>query len=200
MSIATYSDLVGAVGDWLDRDDLAARAPDFIALAEARLNRLLDDPDMELTATTVASGASTTLPDDFGSMVSISTGSGRHLSAMSAVDFSGIDQTISGTPRFYCLVDGSITFAPADAAATITMVYRRTIPALTATNTTNWLLTRAPDVYLYASLVQASAFIAEDDRLPVWKGALDEAIEELMRDGQKRRFGSAPVAPRIRRP
>lgn len=197
MSIATYSDLVTAVGDWLDRDDLAARAPDFIRLTEARLNRLLDDPDMEVVSEATASDTYTALPADFGAMVSITTGEGA-LSAMSAADFAGLDVQ-AGIPRYYTIVDGSITFAPGNSTASIRMVYRRTIPALTASNTTNWLLDRAPDAYLYGALVQASAFLAEDDRLPLWKGAFDEAIAELKEDGSRRKWGAGPLAPRIRR-
>lgn len=198
MSLAAYSDLVTAIGEWLDRDDLAARAPDFIRLAEARLDRLLSDPDMEVTSTATASGAATALPDDFGEMVSITTGEGP-LKAMGPADFAGIDATITGTPRFYTIADGSLSFAPADTDAEITMVYRRTIPALTAANTSNWLLARAPDCYLYGALVQAEAYLAEDDRLPLWKGAFDEAIEELRRDSARRKWGAGPIAPRIRR-
>lgn len=199
MSLASYSDLVTAVGDWLDRDDLADRAPDFIRLAEARLNRLLEDPDMEVISSSVAAGDATALPADFGSMVSISDGVGRQLKAIGPVEFAGIDRSISGTPIYYTLEDNSISFAPANATAAIRMVYRRTIPALSVSNTTNWLLDRAPDAYLYGSLVQAEAFLAEDDRLGTWKSAFDEAIDELRSDGHRRKWGAGPLAPRIRR-
>jgi hypothetical protein len=40
MSITTYSELQQAIADWLERADLAARIPDFIALFEATANRL----------------------------------------------------------------------------------------------------------------------------------------------------------------
>jgi len=80
------------------------------------------------------------------------------------------------------------------------MVYRRRIPALSATTTTNWLLDLAPDAYLYGALVQAEAFLAEDDRLPMWKAAFDEAINELRADADKRKWGAGPLAPRIDRP
>lgn len=195
----TYSALAEAIAAWLDRDDLTTRIPTFIRLAEARLNRLLDDPDMEVTSTTTASGPATALPTDFGSMVSITTGEGA-LAPMSAAEFAGIDSTVSGIPRFYTIVDGAISFAPSSEDATITMVYRRTIPALTSTDTTNWLLTRAPDVYLYGALVQASAYLVEDDRVSAWKGAFDEAIAELLADGARRKWGAGTIAPRVRRP
>jgi hypothetical protein len=199
MSIATFTELKTVIGDWLDRDDLAARASDFIRLTEVRLNRLLDDPDMEQISTATASGASTALPDDFGSMVSISDGIGRPLMPMGSGEFSGIDRSIAGEPRYYTIEDGSITFAPANSTAAIRMVYRRTIPALTEAAPTNWLLTRAPDVYLYGALVQASAFLAEDDRIGLWKSAFDEAIAELRSDGARRKWGAGPLAARVRR-
>lgn len=199
MSIATYSELVTAIGDWLDRDDLATRAPDFIQLAEARLNRLLEDPEMEVTSTITATGDYTALPSDFGAMVSVSTGDGR-LSAVGPVEYASYDTSVTGTPRHYTIVDGSIAFAPRNSSAVIRMVYRRRLPALTAASPINWLLSLAPDVYLYGSLVQASAFLAEDDRLDLWKSAFDEAIAELRAEGSRRKWGSGPIGPRVRRP
>jgi hypothetical protein len=198
MSISTYAELVTAVGDWLDRDDLTARVPTFIQLAEARLNRLLEDPEMDVTVTTAATGDATALPADFGSMVSVSVGDGQ-LAATGPVEFAGYDTTISGNPRRYMIVDGAISFWPGDGSASIRMVYRRRLPALTVSNTTNWLLTLAPDAYLYGALVQASAFLAEDDRLELWKMSFDEAIGELRADGSRRKWGAGPIAPRIRR-
>jgi hypothetical protein len=80
------------------------------------------------------------------------------------------------------------------------MVYRRRLPALGTANQTNWLLTLAPDAYLYGALVQAEGFLAEDDRVAGWKAMFDEAIAELRQDGDRRKFGAGPIAPRIHRP
>ncbi len=198
MALATYSELEVAVGEWLDRDDLAARVPDFIRLTEARLNRLLEDPEMELIASLVAAGEYTPLPADYGAMVSISTGDGP-LDAMGSVEFAGLDRAVTGTPRFYTITDGAVSFAPFNFTTPITLVYRRTLPGLSETNATNWLLDRAPDVYLYGTLLQASAFLVEDDRVGLWKSAFDEAVQELRIDAGRRKWGAGPIAPRINR-
>jgi hypothetical protein len=42
MAIGTYSELQTAVANWLGRDDLTDRIPEFIDLAEARLSRALE--------------------------------------------------------------------------------------------------------------------------------------------------------------
>ena len=198
MSLDTYTGLLGEVADYLDRTDLTAKIPTYIRLTEARLNRLLEDPDMEVISSATAAGEYTALPADFGSMVSISTGDGA-LTRIGSVEFAALDRTITGTPRFYTITDRALSFAPFDLTTPITLIYRRTIPALTATATTNWLLTRAPDLYLYGSLVQASAYLDDENKVGLWKGAFDEAIEELRRDASRRKWGAGPIAPRIRR-
>ena len=47
MAISNYTELKTAVANWLDRDDLTDRIPEFIALAESRFNRLLRIRAME---------------------------------------------------------------------------------------------------------------------------------------------------------
>jgi hypothetical protein len=50
MSLASYSDLQAALGNWLDHSIFAPRYPDFIALFEATANRRLRTRAMEATA------------------------------------------------------------------------------------------------------------------------------------------------------
>ena len=38
MALSTFSDLKASVADWLARSDLTAQIPDFIRLAEVRIN------------------------------------------------------------------------------------------------------------------------------------------------------------------
>lgn len=195
--ITTYTELVAAVGDWLDRGDLAVRAGTFIQLVEARLNRLLEDPNMEVRLSGTAVSDATPLPADFGSMVSISTGSGN-LEAVGSVELAGYP-SITGSPRAYGIVNNSLFFAPRNPSTPYTLVYRRRIPALTDAAPTNWLLTLAPDLYLYGALLQAEAFLSEDSRVALWKAAFDEALSELQTDGSRRKWGAGPLSPRIRR-
>ena len=64
-TIGDYEDLVTKVGDWLDRDDLAAQIPDFIAMVEARLNRVLRSVNSEASALWSVSDEFYALPSDF---------------------------------------------------------------------------------------------------------------------------------------
>jgi hypothetical protein len=200
VTIATYSELVTELEAYLNRADYTPRIPTFIALTEARLNRLLDDPEMEVRATAVGTGQFTALPSDFKRLVGVSVGGPYYnLEQVSGSAITSLDQTITGNPRKYAIVDGSITFAPIDSAANITMLYVRRIPALTAAAPTNWLLTLAPDLYLYGCLVQANIYGWQDERVPGFRALFDEAIEELKTDGANRRWGSAPLRPALGR-
>jgi hypothetical protein len=200
MTIATYTELVTELEAYLKRTDYTPRIPTFVALTEAKLNRLLDDPEMEVRATATGTGQYTPLPTDFKRMVGISVGGPYfNLEQVSGADIIGMDQTITGNPRYYAIVDGSITFAPINSAANMTLLYIRRIPPLTAAAPTNWLLTLAPDLYLYGCLMQANIYGWQDERVPGFKALYEEAIEELKRDGDNRRWGSAPLAPRLGR-
>lgn len=182
--ISTYTDLVAAVDDWLDLGGIAnARIPTAIQMVEARLNRLLEDPNMEVATTLPLVADAATLPDDFGTLVSAS------------FDLPG-----SANAYAYTISDGELQFDGAPPSSSAVLVYRRRIPALTASNPTNWLLTIAPDVYLYGCLVQIEGYDADDSRVSGWKSLYDEAVAELDRDGARRKWGAGPLGPRVYRP
>jgi hypothetical protein len=189
-----YANLLALVADTLDRDDVATRLPDWLTLVEARLNRLLQDPDMEVVTTLTGDGAA--LPADFGEMIALGTADDNRLTPISNVEYASI-RPLSGTSRLYTIREGKVYYAPG--SVNPTLVYRRRIPALTSTNTANWLLDRAPDVYFYGVLLQANAWDVDNEAASGWKALWDEAIDELRTDGARRKWGAGPLAPRIRR-
>ena len=71
MAISNYSELQTAVANWLDRDDLAARIPEFITLCEARFNRSLRIRAMEtldISVDTVSGTSTVALPTGYVQM------------------------------------------------------------------------------------------------------------------------------------
>jgi hypothetical protein len=189
-----YADLLADVADTLDRDDVESRLPRWLKLVEARLNRLLHDPEQQVVTTLTGDGAS--LPADFGEMIAIGTADGNRLSPIGNQEYAAILPQ-SGTSRYYTIRDGKVYYAPG--AANPTLVYYRSIPPLTEDDDTNWLLERAPDVYFYGVLLQANAWNVDNEAAAGWKSLWDEAIAELRADGARRKWGAGPIAPRIRR-
>jgi hypothetical protein len=109
MSIATYSELNTAVANWLDRDDLTDRIPEFIALCEARFNRLLRIRAMEYkqTASTVAAQRNLALPAGFIQMRNLQMNE-TPIVPMQYVTPEIYDRlygsTSTGTPEMYTII------------------------------------------------------------------------------------------------
>lgn len=204
MAINTYATLVDAVADWLARDDLTTRIPDFVTLAEAKLNRLLLHPGMETRSTvTVDTNATSpefiSLPTDFQTMrgVRLSGVAGKpRLSFRSQTqieDYRYSIDSVAGQPVYFSIIGSQIELAPTpNENFDVQIIYRQKIPALTASNTTNWLLTLAPDLYLYGALLESTAYTKADQRLTVWASAFSECLDQLNNHGARQSFDSGP--------
>lgn len=200
MPLSNATELRASIADWLDDTTLSAVIPDFIAMCEARMNRLLRVSDQEVRATSNLNGEYLSLPADFGGMRSVFI-EGRPDRPLEQVESSALRLrfgrvTGSPWPQGYAISGNQLQFGPVVGSGAIEMVYWRRIPPL-ATNATNWLLTSHPDVYLYGSLLAAEMRGWNDNRLPMLKAAFDEGIAEILVDGERRRWGAAPLAPSL---
>jgi len=190
----TFAQLQASVARWLDNATLGDRIPELIALAERRFNRILNTPEMEATATLVAA-PSVSLPADLWEVRAawIDSDPRRGIEEVTqSVLRSRYPSQAKGMPEVYAVSGGSLLLGPApDSAYNLILTYKQSIPALSDAVPTNWLLTRHPDIYLWATLLAAEAYLVNDERLGVWKAALDEAIDELIQAANRKRFTGA---------
>ncbi len=200
MTIATYSELVTEMEAWLNRTDLTARIPSFVKLFESRFNRLVRVPAMETTSTATLSVQTLTLPTDFlqARALYLETDPISVLEYMAPQQFRQTwAANASGQPLVYTIEGSDLVFGPVpDGNYTLTINYFQRLPALTSSNTTNWLLDSYPDIYLYGSLCMADAFLRDEDQVAKWKSAWDEATGELMQEGRRARL----IGPLTMRP
>jgi len=172
MAIATYTDLKQRVADFMARSDLTELIPDFIALAEGRLSRSVRALEMQANdpALAISSGKST-LPADYQEWLSV-----RWTGATRSQDLAFVEPDSpewrfryrpNGDPQMFTIMSGSIHTRPAaDDADTLSFDYYKTLTseALSDVNTTNWLLTKSPDMYIYTSLAEYNFFMKDDQR------------------------------------
>lgn len=178
MPFTSYDDLQTSIGKWLKRNNLSDSAADFIALAEARLNRRIRVRQMRTYFTITPSTAFITLPGDYNEAIRLTYGDQR-LTFMSE-DEADVCMNNAGQFNRYTIAGNKIWLLTlVDGVTKFTLHYYQGIESLSESNTSNWLLEDAPDVYLYASLVEAEAFIKNDDRVAGWKAALDTALTDL---------------------
>ena len=198
MAISTYSELQTAVANWLDRDDLTDRIPEFIALAEARFNRVLRLRSMEAkyTADTVAGQRNLALPTGYIQMRNFQVNTSP-LTTLSYVTPEIYDRlwggSTSGTPKFYTILANEVSFGPIPGSVMeVEMLFYKKFDNLSVTATTNSLLTDSPDLYLYGAMLEAEPFIMNDERVPLWAAALDRAVSDMQeQDNKDRHSGSA---------
>ncbi len=202
MALGTYTELKDAIADWLDRSDLTARIPDFIALAEARINRELRIRPMEVRSTmyTTADQQYFNLPGGYIQMRNIQLNT-NPTTPLEYITPEMLDRlygsTTSGKPRAYTLIGDEIQLAPIpDSAYQVEMAFYEKFTPLgdgsAGTVTSNWLTANAPDVLLYGALMEAEPFIKNDERIPVWLNGYSNAINKLQQQDQRdRHSGSA---------
>ena len=202
MALSTFTELKDAIADWLDRSDLTARIPDFIALAEARINRELRIRPMEVRSTMYATVDQQyfNLPGGYIQMRNIQLNT-NPTTPLEYITPEMLDRlygsTTTGKPRAYTLIGDEIQLAPIpDSAYQIEMAFYEKFTALgdgtSGTVTSNWLTKNAPDVLLYGSLMEAEPFIKNDERVPVWLNGYSNAIDKLQKADQRdRHSGSA---------
>jgi len=200
MALDTFSNLKTSIANWIHRDDLTSQIPDFITLCEAKINRVLRIAQVEVRATATLDGQYEGLPTDFLEMRSIQTtgATGHELEYVTPQKYNQEYKTSdSGNPVIYTIIGSEIAFGPPPQDSyTMEMVYYKGFTALSDSNTTNWVLTNHPDVYLYGSLLAAEAHIKNDPRIEPWRRQYDEAIMGIVEADSRARY---PGPLRIRR-
>ena len=207
MAISTYAELKTSVADFLNRDDLTSVVPTFISLAEAQIQRDVRHYKMEARASGQISGGDQFMqtPADWVETVRLHlTASGTSpvtLKSMAAIADFRAKQENSSTkaPQFYSFVDGQFELYPTPSEDTdFELVYIQKIPALSDSQTTNWLLTDAPDVYLYGALLHSAPYLQEDARVAVWAQLYSAAVTRLNQASDDAKFSGSGLTIKVR--
>lgn len=202
-TITNYSTLQSAIGDYLNRADLTSQIPMFIQFVEADLNTRLRSREMVVRATTTNDEEFVELPPDFLQALNLQIVGGK--TPLRYVTLDEADQIkaaqIYTQVIAYTIVDDAIELVPAPTNnVQIEMVYYQCIPALSNTNTTNWLLSKSPDVYLYGALVHAAPFLMDDQRINTFASFYTQRVEALNLDSDRAVHSGSPLVarPRVR--
>lgn len=197
MSLDTYGNLQTAVLRHIARPGdsyLQAALPDMVALCEGRINygsgkpgdSLYTEPlrttDMETRVTATLADEYEDLPGDWLEMraLKLLTTPQVTLDPRSPVQFEqdypgGL---AAGMPRVYTITGGQLRLGPPPAGGhAAEMTYYARVPALGPAQPTNWLLTKAPAVYLYGTLLELAGMLKADPT--IWLAQFVAAIGGL---------------------
>lgn len=181
-----YSTLQTNIADWLHRSDdsvMLARIPDFIKLGEADLFRQIKMQGIEksIDLTMTIGSRFVDLPDSCAEIRALfdSTNQPKERVIQYSDENLPVNTELRGYPTYFSIEDGKLKFdCLADLAYMLTLMYTEN-QALSNTNQTNEILEKYPDAYLYASLLQAAPYIADDKRIGVWQSYYSKIIQDI---------------------
>lgn len=193
--VLTYGTLTTAVINYLERDDinLVSQIPLFIMLGERRVAR-----DLKIL------GLKTTITDNFIPGLSVfqkptrwlndsSFNIGTVLPALNtrqyllqrSVEFCRMywpDPTKTGTPKYYAsdYNYNSWLVAPTpDIAYPYEILYYETPELIDETVSVNFLTESAPEVLIFATLLETAPYLKDDERIKVWQEKYNTARQAL---------------------
>ena len=200
----TYSELKTNIANYLNRSDLTSFLDIFIDNTEAELHRRLRTKDMVKRATATADSQYLALPTDWleAINVEITSNNFRPLfqQSIESLDvYRQANDNVTGSPIYFAVVDKSLELAPTpDTSYTLQLTYYGSVDALSDSQTTNFVSTGHPDVYLYGALKHASIFLMEDERVPLFTAQFEKALEEMRLEQEKAEFGKGSLIQRRR--
>lgn len=204
MALTSYNELKSSVADWLNRDDLTSVIPDFISLTEAQLERRLPTERMVKRATATIDTPFSAVPSDFvsaKSLVLTSTAPIQPLEFLSEDELDAKKYTYrtTGKPLYFTVVGTQFEVLPApDTGYTAELTYIGTLPKLSNSNTSNWILARHPDVYLYGALMQAAPYLRDDERVGLWASMYTQAIEDMLVQDSRAAVSQGRVSMKVK--
>ena len=208
MALNTYSALKTSIANWLNRSDLTSEiSDDFIKLAEADMNAKLRIRQMEQQDDVTINAETVTVPTGFLAVRSfyILQSSVKYpleyITPANMNEIRGGSRT--GRPVTYTIESDDETekfrFGPSpDISYTGKLSYYKAFNSLSDSNTTNWMLTNHPAVYLYGSLYHAANFLGgiEPNQAQQWLQMYATSLERCENNDRQDTYGSAPVQQR----
>lgn len=187
----TYAGLLASIADWLNRRDLTSQIPDFVIIGEAMNNRELRTVQMEVFADGTSSDGLVAVPSDWLETRTFRledpTAGMQILEYVGEEEFDRLEASgLTNTTRYYTILNGAFQVLPVPTATvSYDLRYYAKIPALSVSNTSNWLLLKSPDLYLFSSLLGATVYLKDDDRLTVWAGARNAIVEAMKLESER---------------
>lgn len=191
MALTTYAELLAAVRTELDISTSGitdASVADAVTRCEAKINRRARFREMEqLAYATYAAGTNSiddrtlAVPTGMLELINLrvkkASDDDSNYIEVKYVDPGRIHEYYGESGLRYTLRDQLEFSTAVSVNHTVMMHYLKKWSI--AADSTNWLLTNFPDVYLYGSLAECEMHVRNDQRIPLWKSLFDEGIAEL---------------------
>ena len=194
----TYASLTTAIGTWEERTFTAMETDQFIRLTEARADRRLQrDYRRRYTETvnTDSEGVGT-LPSSFVGLTSITRdvlGSVPLKQVSHAAFISRNPYEVSDDAEVFTLLNATQFAVTPVTDDDFVVVFSKTVSPLTSSSTTNWLLTLAPDYYLFGCQAAAAAYVKDYGSAAALQALADDILDQVVSQGNVAEFGDVEM-------
>ena len=185
------------VAFYKNRSDIASSANSLISYSESYLNTKLRCREMETVDTLTPDPISyaCTLPTDYleyKRVVEVAS-IRRKLEYITEDAADSLYPTRSaGLACNFMIIGESLTALPLS-SNDIELTYYQRIPALTESNTENWLLTKFPNLYLHACLMYAAELTKDEEQFAKEAILVSQLIGDIQGLDNRAKFGNAGI-------
>ena len=208
MAINTYALLKTEWQAWTSDSTsvLSDRFDNLTTILEARINWGTEPPnpfpspalrarEMENRATATADDEYLALPTDYLELIYLKANGSpdTYLDPMTPIQATRSQwNDTSGDLKFFTVVGDEIKFFPSPSASTtVEMLYYQKIPSLVTA--ANWLLTTAPNVYLFGGLLEIYLFKGAMEKAAYFHGLYSGVLNSLNQAQKMSRAGGTLI-------
>lgn len=190
----TYDSLLEDLSNYTERDDdpFMNQRDRFVMMAENRLASEVRGLGFLRVVTTNLSGATLVKPARWRETKSFAitvAGEMKYLQARSYQYCRAFNPSGStGVPRYYSDEDYEHWYLAAvpDSGYAAEIQYHERPDPLSSTQQTNWTTQYAPQLILYAALMEAQPFLKTPERIPEFQQFYDRALMAVAKEDEKR--------------
>lgn len=196
-AVMTYDSLIKDVEEYAERHDepFISQIPRFVMLAENRIASEVRGLGLLKIVQGKISGAVLNKPHRWRETASmnITSAGKRKILKQRSYEYCRTfapDGSVTGVPRFYAdygYEHWLVVPTPATADMLEIMYYERPEP-LSSENQTNWTTQYAPQLLLYAALLEAQPFLKLDGRIATFEKFYVAAVEAVGAEAVRRAF------------
>ena len=201
MAYANVGELKAAIADWLNREDLTSVIPEFIDLAQIRINkdRRFSGYDSEFAYTQTVIGASqvnpvstpapldeirTLIVDD--KVIPYVTNEAYYKEREDRKYTDGVWTYIEGEPHLSTWELPTGTSTATDSQVVTLLGYDDGNMDTLVDASSGWIMDHIPDAMLYACLTEASIYLRDFEGVQLYQARYDELADKFQKDSRRR--------------
>ena len=210
MAITNVGELKSAVADWINREDMTNVLPDLITQAD---NRILTDArsgiiPLDEEVTRLVQGTGQLSPYTFDEGVPTSLIVGDDVIQICTWETYWTARKESQLGKLWTYYEGKIWYTgwpdrddgPSTAADPIRIRVKTSLKEpldVTADVNTNAMLTRHPELYLFATLTEAATYLRDMEGLTLYQARYDGLFNEIKKGYTRRKIGNGIIVSSV---